>query len=411
MTTPSSTPVVVRARSRRELLDLVPRIAEFDLTESLLCLVFESNRSSGGFRLDLPPLGREQEFAHAVTRLASRYPRRHHLLLVITTAEGSVAAAPQQRVAVALRCALDRAGFELIDVLWQSATAWGSYVDGVAQLHSQPQPQPQACSAGSEPGSERERERAAPSATERTRFALLVRAAETPRANRALLDVLERTLCGHGSALDRATVIRAIEQPALRDLVLIQWAFGAAAGQQLVAEIRRHGRHSFDSPLAARVLGQGADCPDLARLALARERCAELRALAPREWHPTIYIVEAWMLWASGQTTRATKLLGCALELNPEHTFAALFLAFLNCGQVPNWAFASRAPELNSTSQSTPAEFGCRVQVLANGRGAQERPGTEGGDGDRDECCDAEPPELERRQDARYRRQDDEERD
>lgn len=142
---------------------------------------------------------------------------------------------------------------------------------------------------------------------------------------------------------DAAVLAWCLSRPALRDIALIEWCSGLAAGDTaLDAQLRWERGEEYPAHVAMRMWGEG-DRPDPERIATALELVRHVAALAPRDHRAGPLAVSAWLAWALGRSTHAGRYADLACELEPEHGLAEIVRSFVHAGHLPEWAFARGA--------------------------------------------------------------------
>jgi len=133
---------LLRASGSAEFLSIVPSLAGFTPTESLVLLPFRGTRTYGAMRLDLPRDDVElEDYADAAVGLVSRVERTDAVALVVYTDE----AAQQTRDGLVLPFAVEvdellgraeDAGLRIVDALCVTPGGWSSYLVGDPQLRA-----------------------------------------------------------------------------------------------------------------------------------------------------------------------------------------------------------------------------------------------------------------------------------
>jgi hypothetical protein len=130
-----------------------------------------------------------------------------------------------------------------------------------------------------------------------------------------------------------------LSRPALRDIALVQWCGGLAAGDEaLDAQLRWERGEEYPAHLAMHMWGEGPQ-PEPDRLIAALELARRVAAVAPRPSRPGPLATCAWLSWALGRSTHADLYANRACEIDPEHGLAEIVLSFVHAGHVPEWAF------------------------------------------------------------------------
>jgi len=157
--------------------------------------------------------------------------------------------------------------------------------------------------------------------------------------------VLERIL-DHGAIAIEADaagfVITLARLPALRDVVMLQWAFDIDVGDNVLDDARRfaNGAPPFGLETAGLMLGRGPR-PNPERIDRAIEVVKGITALAHRSDRAPLFCILAWLSWALGRSSVANLFVSAAEEIDDGYGFAQLMRAVLDRGMLPEWAFAS----------------------------------------------------------------------
>jgi hypothetical protein len=160
--------------------------------------------------------------------------------------------------------------------------------------------------------------------------------AEIPNALERILDHGEADLETDAAGF----VISLARLPALRDVVMLQWAFDRDTGERVLDDARRfaHGASAHQLGTAGIMLGRGPR-PDPGRIDRGIDLLKRITALAPREHRPPLYCVLAWLNWALGRSSVAHVFVGEAEKIDSGYGFAELMRAVLERGMLPEWAF------------------------------------------------------------------------
>ena len=156
--------------------------------------------------------------------------------------------------------------------------------------------------------------------------------------------VLELILAHDTSRLDdraAAFVIAICRSPALRDVVMLQWAFDLATGDRVLDDAESFAAGSPAESLDSGVLmlGQGPR-PDPERVDAAIELLKAAAARAPRADRPPLLCMLAWLNWALGRSSVADLFVTAAQEIDDGYGLAELLRTVLDRGMLPEWAFA-----------------------------------------------------------------------
>ena len=386
----------VKAANAAQFLSLVPRMLGYRPTRSLVLIPFAGSRSIGAMRFDLPTAAELEEIdriAATLIGMVCRLPDADGLAAIAYTDETFAdRGMPHRGLVEGLQRRADACGLRLTDALCVAADAWGSHFDPLCPPEGRPldelseEPEgaghlavaagDQAAGADLPPVDLAEKERtaralaaltdavhllcgpesAAPAASAGPASAEPAAAdSETsdgrrvdPRALAAVctLDDLptlfEEAMGWHPDALDAfhaAALLWCLTRPALRDIALVQWCGGFAAGDEaLDAQLRWEAGEEYPAHLAMHMWGEG-ERPDPDRLEAALALSRRLAAAAPREVRAGPLATCAWLAWALGRSTHAERYALLACEIEPEHGLAEIVRSFVMAGHLPDWAF------------------------------------------------------------------------
>ena len=385
---------IIKAANAAQFLSLVPQMLGFTPTRSLVLVPFAGGRSLGAMRLDLPAdtgAGSEVDsFASTCVGMVCRIPDADAVAAVVYTDDGfDHDRPPADELSRALLSRADACGLRMTDALCVGANAWGSYLDPecppggrpLAELGLPPRVDlppvvgDQASGADLDVVDLANKERVARAliALERS-VALLCGGEESPGglahiddkeepasgsrfdpqalAAVCLLDdlpslfedVLRPAPEGLGTYTE-AALVWCLARPALRDIALVQWCAGFAAGDEaLEAQLRWESGEAYPDRLAQRMWGEGEQ-PDARRLDTALAVTRRIAAVAPRTQRPGALAVCAWLSWALGRSTHAERYALAARDIEPEHGLTQIVLSFVAAGHLPDWAFHRPAPD------------------------------------------------------------------
>ena len=136
----------------------------------------------------------------------------------------------------------------------------------------------------------------------------------------------------------------ALQGPPLRDLVMLQWAFGLELGDAMWASdtcagLEARKTYSNVDVLAAELmLGHGSS-PDLRRVEAAIGLLTSLIGRADDAHRPAPLCMLAWLEWARGRGSFAGAHLDEVRAIAPEYSMGQLLDAFFNTGTLPEWIF------------------------------------------------------------------------
>ena len=363
---------VLRATDSAAFLGIVPSLAGFTPTRSIVLLPFHGTRTDGAMRLDLPDDETDLEaYADAAVGLVARVTGTDAVALVVYTDDESHATRDglvlPHAVAVdeVLGCAED-AGLRVVDALCVTPSGWSSYVEDAPKLRALAQidAPPILPMVGDVSGDQ------AAGAGLPT-----VDLAEKERVGRAaieLADLLDRKGCGRLTGRENpqliaalvlledipaffesvlaspdtlppfatATLLWCLGQPLLRDVAIAQWATDLAGGIRTLDAQTAFATSGVMVPdeLGRVFLGQGP-VPDTERLRRALSVVREAAARAPWAARTAPLTAAAWLSWALGRATHAGCYLEMVREIDPRYPLAALLETMIGSALLPEWAF------------------------------------------------------------------------
>ena len=162
----------------------------------------------------------------------------------------------------------------------------------------------------------------------------------TPAAFEAIL----RHPCGDLDPVVAAFVIATVRSPAMRDVIMLQWAFDLETGVRVLRDARRFalGAPADELDSAVLMLGEGPR-PRPERVLSAIETLKAIAALAPRALRPPLLCMLAWLNWALGRSSLAHLFVRAAEDIDPNYGLAEVMRQVLDRGMLPEWAFADQS--------------------------------------------------------------------
>jgi Domain of unknown function (DUF4192) len=387
----------VKAASAAQFLSLVPKMLGYQPTRSLVLVPFAGARSVGAMRFDLPTeaeAGEVDRLAATFIGMVCRIAEADAVAAVSYTDErGTDEAIPQRALIEALQRRADACGVRVTDALWVSGDGWGSHLDPtcppggrpLGELADEPPGAEHLAIADGDQGAGAELPAVDLAEKERTARAIAglekairllcgpdsirpvppgarpheeeaptrdedssdgARVDPQALATVCLLDDLptlfEEALRWDAAALDSfdaAALTWCLARPALRDIALVQWCGGLAAGDEaLEAQLRWESGEEYPAHLAMQMWGEG-ERPDPDRLEAALALSRHVAAAAPRPLRAGPLATCAWLAWAVGRSTHAERYALLACEIEPEHGLAEIVRSFVLAGHLPDWAF------------------------------------------------------------------------
>ncbi|WP_431074366.1 DUF4192 family protein [Microbacterium phyllosphaerae] len=361
---------VLRASGSAEFLSIVPSLAGFTPTESLVLLPFDGSRTCGAMRLDLPrgDVGLA-DYADAAIGLVSRVDRTDAVAVVVytddevhSTRDGLVLPFAVEVDEVLGRA--EDAGLRIVDALCVTSDGWSSYLDDEPRLRSVDHASPDVPGVGDVSGDQ-------------------LAGASLPSVDLAAKERVARALCDITDLLDRssrgesrgvgnpqalaalvlledlpaffeavlaspddlppfatAALVWCLDRPLFRDVALTQWATDALGGARtLEAQLAfADTRSTVPDDLGDVFLGRGPT-PDPERLRGALTLVRAAAARAPRASRLGPLTAAAWLSWALGRASHAAHYLDLVREIDPEYGLAALLETMISAAMLPEWAF------------------------------------------------------------------------
>lgn len=360
----------IRARGAADFLALVPHLAGYQPRDSLVLVPFRGTSSIGLLRMDLPNAN-ASSFAATALGFLVRMPDADGLAIIVY-ADEPAAGVPHGELVAALEARADACGLRVGDALGVMRDGWFRYeADGPVEIRA-------LSELGSLDLPPVEGDQAA---DVRLGLAGDLSRAAVASALRDIEDALE-AVCGggHGSrggvagvdpraleaieSLDdsgrlweealtwvglggtsqppyrAALMLWTLARPGLRDVALVQWCHGVAAGQDAMsAQLRWEAGEPYpEGPLF--LAGQGPR-PDAERLRAARDVAVSLASLATGRHRAAALAVAGWLSWAMGASTPADVYARAALDIAPALGLAEIVRDLACGGRLPEWAFTA----------------------------------------------------------------------
>jgi hypothetical protein len=145
--------------------------------------------------------------------------------------------------------------------------------------------------------------------------------------------------------IDVATVallVHVAQSPALRDVLMLQWAFDLPTGDSVLEDARRYAAGEPVDGLASGglMLDEGRR-PDACRVERAVSLVKVLAASSPRAGRPPLLCMLAWLNWALGRSSVAHRFVSAAEQIDRRYGLAEVLRAVLDRGMLPEWAFTT----------------------------------------------------------------------
>ncbi len=368
----------MKASGSAEFLGLVPALAGFTPTQSIVLTPFEGKRTYGALRIDLPD-EEPAAFAERAIALANRVERSDAVAVVVYCDEsaqptGDGLVLPHRIVVEEVLAAAEAQRLGIVDALCVTPEGWASYLDEDPELHPLDTIRPAAS-----PPAAHDVEGDQHAGTDLPVYGLLL----TEKVGRVLLaldDIVQSAdderedevegerleafaaalLLEHIPELFEAAVdfpddpppfvcaalIWLLDKPVYRDVALAQWAGDLAAGHDALVSQRAHQRtRALPSAQSCQVMVGEGPRPDISRLHAALRTARALAALAPQARRIGPLALAAWLSWALGRTSHSEKYLDEVRRIAPDYSFGQLLSDLFRTRPLPEWAFDRRMDE------------------------------------------------------------------
>jgi hypothetical protein len=365
---------IIKTAEAQDFLALVPHLTGFQPQQSIVLVAFRGNRTCGALRLDLPgadaPAAVRRRAVTTMLGMICRIPDVDALVPVVYTRYSFAAgdAMPYRSVIDTVLSRARYSGFLVRDALCVASDGWGSYLDE----NCPPDGRPLSLIVESPA-----RRSLAPTSTQarlvdvdaesrlpvadfetRERTAKRYRALDALRGSAELGPALlfehgfSGDVVGFAESLlapddepvpprDAAVLAFLVQAPALRDEVLLTWAWGAEFGATVGDLNARHnaGEDISQMPGAMALGGFGMPRPDPERLAAAIRVLRYSTPRLPRRAQTPLLTMIAWAHWSLGSGTLAGRWVAQARALDPAYGLAQLLDRMLQAGRLPDWAW------------------------------------------------------------------------
>lgn len=365
--------VILKANGPADLLAMAPPMVGFSPRNSVVLVAFRAKRTCGAMRFDLPASGDRvvhKRIATSIVGMFCKLPEVDAVVVIVYTDDefGVGDSVPQAAFADVICHRLELSGFEVRESICQAADGWASYLDDYVPVGGNPLTQiaestvaraindhadllpPSASMIDRVPRAEK---------PQRDRMSKRLEAYEKVRASiqrnqdhcvPTVLDILEdlpffaeEALTWHSAELDDygALLVFAVQAPPIRDLVMLQWAFGLQIGdRQWGQDLEDDSPEGPNAYLGELMMGVGPR-PDPRRIEVGIALLLELTSQAEDARRPPLLCMLAWLNWALGHGSQAGLHLDEALAIAPSYSMAQLLHSMTKTGILPEWAFAT----------------------------------------------------------------------
>lgn len=402
---------LIRTATPAELLAMVPALVGMETPNSIVLVGFAGKRTHATLRFDLPTSESSVVLKRAVTTIVGTFckirGRVDGVVPVVRTDDGF---GSHSGLIDTLIRRLEQSGFEVKDALCHAATGWGSYFDTRAPAGGYPLADIEVAAARHRellPTDEALLPESDDLARQRmrrdyARVNALLASFDSPFDRLAdpehdwpddmeedddygedddlyvapdhelapLADLpylAEQALGWEPAAIDQqgALLLRALQAPPMRDLVMVQWASELAVGDAMfhpdscmgMEAVRWH--PDVSRSVSDVMIGRGPR-PDPDRITRGIALLRVLVSRADDPLRPAPLCMLAWLSWALGRGTAAGGYLDMARSIDPGYSMAELLDSVVSNGMVPEWAFGT--PDLGAsesgTSESGTSGFG-----------------------------------------------------
>ncbi|MDZ4046208.1 MAG: DUF4192 family protein [Rhodoglobus sp.] len=364
---------IIKANSEAELLALIPQVAGYTASNSIICVGFGGKRTIGAFRVDVPKRQREADYRAISTYIVgglNRLPGADGVAIALYTeqtfeGEGGI---PFRVFERHLTDRLHREGFAIKDAFCVAQDGWASYFD--RDYPRAGRPLSEIASPIALPDIGRWAGLADVEPAEQHEFLDELIGVERDDWSSELshlidaspIDLVEAIVAWDGPLPLPlgATLIQLIQSPARRDVVSLQVGFGEFVAESVEATnlmlselqaqqrgsmddvVRREvkeGRLTLDDEFTGLLMGKGRLRPDAVRVERMIEHLRRLIALAPLSYRPNPLCVLAYLLWSRGLASAAASHIEAALNIDAHHGMSQLMATMLNHSMVPEWAY------------------------------------------------------------------------
>ena len=357
----------IKNASAADLLSNLPALAGTTPRNSLVLLGFRGNRTHATLRFDLPSRGYGR-FASTVIGTFCKIPDVDGVIPVICT--DAPFGSHGDLLSVLLR-RFEQAGFDVKDALIVGCDGWGSHFDPdvpsggralseIAAHHPAP-----ALPARVPPADEVACRRMTVDLARLYRLAAREDVDSRDSDETDELDELadladlpflaENALAWESSdiASRGALLVFALKGPPVRDLVMLQWAFGLDLGDAMWSADTCHGMEArktypnVDAQAAELMMGHGPR-PSTERIEAAIALLTTLISRTDDTHRKAPLCMLAWLNWALGRGSAAGIHIDEVLAIDSKYGMGELLDTLFSSGTLPEWLFIS--PQISQTS-------------------------------------------------------------
>lgn len=368
---------IIQAHDPSDFLALVPTLAGFQPSDSVVLVAFRGNRTCGALRVDLPPENAaapvRKAFVSTTLGMICKIPGADALVPVIYTDDTfeRYSGPPRRALVTNLTTRARHDGFLVRDALCVASDGWGSYI-GDCPRRGRPLAEIAESAARqnldgvavrpallADLEAEATLDPADPISSERVtkRYKELNLLRESAELAPVLYweysfdgdvvgfaDDMLLALPSHDDddgAKDAALLAFLVQSPAVRDVFLITFGWGTSEGDEcaLTQRMFTAGEDISFMPGAGALGGWDMPRPNPNRIRRALDVLRYAAARVPGSATPPLLTMIAWLHWALGEGTVAMRWVEQAQIIDPDFGLAELLATMLGTGHLPDWAF------------------------------------------------------------------------
>ena len=357
---------IVKAPNPADFLALVPQLIGIAPRQSVVLVAFRGNRTCCALRFDLPSSEStvvQRRVATTMLGMLHRVSGVDGVAIVVYTDRPALGGRPHNDLAEVIERRAEYSGLIVRDALFVAEDEWGRYADprgrdGSERVGGSVREISSSTVIESIPADLRLPDTAAAllppvdlATSERVaRFLREFRGEHLTGRRSGLFDemLLDVPEFFEGAIVDgpddvadwvAATVIALVQSGELRDIAMLQWAFGPELGGRLF-----DGDGDGTQDAVALMLGRGPR-PDPERLRSGTAIAAALAARAPRRHRVVLLAMLAWLHWASGRSSAAAEALQAADAIDPAYGFSDILRTMIFNGMMAEWVFEDPYPD------------------------------------------------------------------
>lgn len=361
----------LRVTSPADLITVASRMVGSEPTRSLVVLGQRGHLQSAALRVDLPPddaSAAHQRVATHLVGLLCKVPDLRGIVVAVFSDHRADAGPPHVQFVDTMMERFDHSGIRIIEAVWKARDGWGTYFDDEedsprsltlldSSLERYAATLPAHVEAPPIPVATEDRTRVRARIAELS--ALLTEVRESCTHDDAcecglpelepLFDIPVFVEAALGwsdvEVLEHAPImILALQGPPVRDMVMLQWAFGFEVGCIAETANDRFASNGMDlddsaANLLADLLGGHGPFPNVERIEHALRMLAAFLSLAEESQRPPLLSMLAWLNWAVGRGSHAGRHLDRLLAIDPGYGMGEILGYLTAGGALPEWMF------------------------------------------------------------------------